>query len=103
MVGLEKLSGAELITECNVSEHVLLSSVIQHQSGQFVYETVAQRRKASCSYELLSECDCWHNHAVWCKVFVSKREEVTEGQRKLHNEKLRDLYFSPHFSRDQLE
>jgi hypothetical protein len=29
------------------------------------------------------------------RVFGPKRDEVTEGWRKLHNEELRDLYSSP--------
>jgi hypothetical protein len=29
------------------------------------------------------------------KIFGSKRDEVTEEWRKLHNEELRDLYSSP--------
>jgi hypothetical protein len=29
------------------------------------------------------------------RIFGPKRDEVTEGLRKLHNEKLRDLYSSP--------
>ena len=29
------------------------------------------------------------------RVFGSKRDEVTRGWRKLHNEKLNDLYSSP--------
>jgi hypothetical protein len=29
------------------------------------------------------------------RIFGSKRNEVTEEWRKLHNEELRDLYFSP--------
>jgi hypothetical protein len=29
------------------------------------------------------------------RIFGPKREEVTRGWRKLHNEKLRDLYSSP--------
>jgi hypothetical protein len=29
------------------------------------------------------------------RIFGPKRDEVTGGLRKLHNEKLRDLYFSP--------
>jgi len=34
---------------------------------------------------------------------VPKREEVTEGQRNLHDEELRDLFFSPHNSGDQIK
>jgi hypothetical protein len=29
------------------------------------------------------------------RIFVSKRDEVTGGWRKLHNEEFHDLYFSP--------
>jgi hypothetical protein len=29
------------------------------------------------------------------RMFGPKRDEVTEGWRKLHNKKLRDLYSSP--------
>jgi hypothetical protein len=29
------------------------------------------------------------------RILGLKRDEVMEGWRKLHNEKLRDLYFSP--------
>jgi hypothetical protein len=29
------------------------------------------------------------------RIFVLKRDEVTGGRRKLHNEDLRDLYSSP--------
>jgi len=29
------------------------------------------------------------------RIFGSKKEEVTEEWRKLHNEDLNDLYFSP--------
>jgi hypothetical protein len=29
------------------------------------------------------------------RIFEPKRDEVTGGRRKLHNEELRDLYFSP--------
>jgi hypothetical protein len=29
------------------------------------------------------------------RTFGRKRDEVTEGWRKLHNEELRDLYYSP--------
>ena len=29
------------------------------------------------------------------RIFVPKRDEVTEEWRKLHNEKLNDLYCSP--------
>lgn len=30
------------------------------------------------------------------RILWSKRDEVIEGQRKLHNEKLRNLYSAPH-------
>jgi len=33
------------------------------------------------------------------KIFWSKRDEVTEYWRKLHNEELNDLYFSPNIVR----
>jgi hypothetical protein len=29
------------------------------------------------------------------RIFGSKRDEVTGGRKKLHNEELRDLYFWP--------
>jgi hypothetical protein len=32
-------------------------------------------------------------------IFVPKREEITGGYRKLHNEELRNLYASPNFLR----
>jgi hypothetical protein len=32
-------------------------------------------------------------------IFRSKRDEVTGEQRKLHNEELNDLYFSPNIVR----
>jgi hypothetical protein len=32
---------------------------------------------------------------VWRRIFGPKRNEVTGGWRKLHNEELRDLYSSP--------
>jgi hypothetical protein len=33
------------------------------------------------------------------RIFGLKRDEVTGGWRKLHNEKLRDLYSSPNIIR----
>jgi hypothetical protein len=33
--------------------------------------------------------------SVLRRTFEPKRDEVTGGWRKLHNEQLRDLYFSP--------
>jgi len=33
------------------------------------------------------------------RVFGSKRDEVTREWKKLHNEELNDLYFSPHIIR----
>jgi hypothetical protein len=33
------------------------------------------------------------------RVFEPKRDEVTEERRKLHNEELNDLYFSPNIVR----
>jgi hypothetical protein len=33
------------------------------------------------------------------RIFVSKRDEVTEDWRKLHNEKLHNLYSSPNINR----
>jgi hypothetical protein len=33
------------------------------------------------------------------RIFGQKREEVTGGRRKLHNEGLHDLYSSPSISR----
>jgi hypothetical protein len=33
------------------------------------------------------------------RIFGPKRDEVTGGRRKLHNEELRDLYSSPSISR----
>jgi hypothetical protein len=33
------------------------------------------------------------------RIFGPKRDEVTEGWRKLHNEELHDLYTSPSISR----
>jgi hypothetical protein len=33
------------------------------------------------------------------RIFGSKRDEVTEGWRQLHNEELRDLYFLPRIIR----
>jgi hypothetical protein len=33
------------------------------------------------------------------RIFGPKRKEVTEKWRRLHKEKLNDLYFSPHFIR----
>jgi len=34
---------------------------------------------------------------------VPKREEITGGQRKFHDEELHDLFFSPHYSGDQIK
>jgi hypothetical protein len=33
------------------------------------------------------------------RILGPKRDEVTGGYRKLHNEELRDLYFSPSINR----
>jgi hypothetical protein len=30
-----------------------------------------------------------------CGIFGKQKDEVTEGSRKLHNEELHDLYYSP--------
>jgi hypothetical protein len=38
-------------------------------------------------------------YRVFRKVFGSKRDEVTGGWRKLHNEELYDLYFLPNIVR----
>jgi hypothetical protein len=35
------------------------------------------------------------DNRVLRRIFGSKRDEVAGGWRKLHNEELRDLYFSP--------
>jgi hypothetical protein len=35
------------------------------------------------------------DNRVLRRIFVPKRDEVTGGWRKLHNEELRDLYSSP--------
>jgi hypothetical protein len=55
----------------------------------------------------LYECETWspilgEEHRLWVfenrllsRIFGSKREEVTEEWRKLHNEELNDLYSSP--------
>jgi hypothetical protein len=37
----------------------------------------------------------FENRVVLRKVFGPKRDEVTGEWRKLHNEELRDVYFSP--------
>lgn len=34
---------------------------------------------------------------------MPKREEVTGGQRKFHDEELHDLFFSPYYSGDQIK
>jgi hypothetical protein len=39
----------------------------------------------------------FENKDIW--IFGSKRDEVTGGWRKLHNEELRDLYSSPSINR----
>jgi hypothetical protein len=36
---------------------------------------------------------------VFRRIFGSKRDEVTEGWRKLHNEELHNLYSSPNIIR----
>jgi len=36
---------------------------------------------------------------VFRKIFGPKRDEVTRAWRKLHNEELNDLYFSPNIVR----
>jgi hypothetical protein len=36
----------------------------------------------------------FENKVLW-RIFGPKRDEVTGGWRKLHNEELRDLYSSP--------
>jgi hypothetical protein len=36
---------------------------------------------------------------VLSRIFGPKRDEVTEGWRKLHNEELNDLYSSPNIVR----
>jgi len=36
---------------------------------------------------------------VQWKIFGPKREEATEGWRKLHNEEFHNLYFSPYIMR----
>jgi hypothetical protein len=36
-----------------------------------------------------------HRLRVLRRIFVPKRDEVTGGRRKLHNEELHDLYSSP--------
>jgi hypothetical protein len=35
-------------------------------------------------------------NTVLRRIFVPKRDEVTESWRKLHNEELHNLYSSPH-------
>jgi hypothetical protein len=44
----------------------------------------------------------WEEYILWVfenrvlrRIFGPKRDEVTEGWRKLHNEELHDLYSSP--------
>jgi hypothetical protein len=37
----------------------------------------------------------FENRVLW-RIFGPKRDEETEEWRKLHNEELHDLYFSPH-------
>jgi hypothetical protein len=38
--------------------------------------------------------EVFKKRVLW-RIFVCKREEVTEGWRKLHNEELNDMIFSP--------
>jgi hypothetical protein len=57
------------------------------------------------------ECEIWSltlreehrlrvfENSVLRKIFGSKRDEVTVGWRKLHNEELRDLYSLPSIMR----
>jgi hypothetical protein len=40
-------------------------------------------------------------HRVLRRIFGPKRDEVTGGWRKLHNEELRNLYSSPNIMRSQ--
>jgi hypothetical protein len=56
---------------------------------------------------MLYGCETWsltlkEEHRLWVfenrvlrRIFGPKRDEVTGEWRKLHNEELRDLYFSP--------
>jgi hypothetical protein len=56
---------------------------------------------------ILYECEIWSltlreehrlrvfENKVLRRIFGPKRNEVTGGRRKLHNEELRDLYYSP--------
>jgi len=44
----------------------------------------------------------FENRVFW-RIFGTKRGEVTEDWRKLHNEELNDLYCSPNIFCDQLE
>jgi hypothetical protein len=60
---------------------------------------------------VLYGCETWsltlrEEHRLWVfknrvlrRIFGPKRDEVTEGWRKLHNEELRDLYSSPSITR----
>jgi hypothetical protein len=36
-----------------------------------------------------------YDKSVQWKIFEPKREEATEGWRKLHNEEFHNLYFTP--------
>jgi hypothetical protein len=51
---------------------------------------------------VLYGCETWDEHRlrvfenrVLRRIFEPKRDEVTGGRRKLHNEELRNLYSSP--------
>jgi hypothetical protein len=65
-----------------------------------IYKTIIMR-------VVLHRCETWSltfrkehrlrvvENRVWRRIFGPKRDEVTGGWRKLHNEELHNVYFTP--------
>jgi hypothetical protein len=116
MTGFHAVATDLLYSNCNCNKN---KSIIYNNNrfyteiwykNDFTYETMKQNFASLHTYILpvvLYGCETWSvtlreehrlrvfENRVLRKIFGPKRDEVTGEWRKLHNEKLRDLYSSP--------